>query len=70
MRGFPPHNSDIYALGMIAIQALTGLHPKQLPEDSDTGEIIWQHQANVSDELACILNKIVRYYFKNRALLI
>ena len=66
MRGFPRQNSDIYALGMIAIQALTGLHPRQLLEDSDTGEIIWQHQAKVSDELACILKKMVRYYFKNR----
>jgi len=34
-------------LGMIGIQALTGLNPKQLLEDADTGEIIWQHQAMV-----------------------
>jgi len=44
-RGRPRLNSDIYALGMIGIQALTGLNPKQLLEDADTGEIIWQHQA-------------------------
>jgi len=46
-RGRPRLNSDIYALGMIGIQALTGLNPKQLLEDADTGEIIWQHQAMV-----------------------
>ncbi len=66
VRGLPRPNSDIYALGIIAIQALTGLHPKQLLEDSDTGEIIWQHQANVSAELACVLNKMVCYHFKDR----
>lgn len=66
VRGLPRLNSDIYALGMIAIQALTGLYPKQLLEDSDTGEIIWQHQANVSPKLAWILNKMVLYHFKDR----
>ena len=66
VRGLPRLNSDIYALGMIAIQALTGLYPRQLVEDGDTGEMIWQHQANVSTELACILNKMVRYHFKDR----
>jgi serine/threonine-protein kinase len=66
VRGLPRPNSDIYALGIIAIQALTGLHPKQLLEDLDTGEIIWQHQADVSTELACILNKMVGYHFKQR----
>lgn len=66
VRGFPRPNSDIYALGIIAIQALTGLHPRQLREDSETGEIIWQHQANVRPQLACVLNKMVRYHFKDR----
>ncbi|HCF28843.1 MAG TPA: serine/threonine protein kinase [Cyanobacteria bacterium UBA11049] len=66
VRGFPRANSDIYALGAIAIQALTGLHPRQLREDSDTGEIIWQHYASVSPQLSCILNKMVRYHFKDR----
>jgi len=46
-RGRPRLNSDIYALGMIGIQALTGLNPRQLLEDVDTGEIIW-HQAMVN----------------------
>lgn len=65
-RGRPRPNSDLYALGTIAIQALTGLHPVQLEEDAKTGEIIWQHQAQVSDALATILNKMVRYHFKDR----
>jgi serine/threonine protein kinase len=31
--GKPRFCSDIYAVGMIGIQALTGLHPIDLPED-------------------------------------
>lgn len=65
-RGRPRPNSDIYALGMIAIQALTGMNPTQLTEESDDGEIVWRHLANVSEDLAAILTKMVRYHFKNR----
>ncbi len=65
-RGRPRPNSDIYALGIIAIQALTGLNPMQFEEDADTGEIIWQHQAHLSDELASVITKMVCYHFKDR----
>ncbi|OUL35208.1 serine/threonine protein kinase [Nostoc sp. T09] len=65
-RGKPRLNSDIYALGMIGIQALTGVHPTQLPEDSNTGEIIWQNLAQVSSGLASVLNKMVHYHFQDR----
>ena len=65
-RGRPRPNSDIYAIGMIGIQALTGLNSTQLLENSDTGDIIWQHQAHVSDALASVLTKMVRYHFKDR----
>ncbi len=66
VRGRPRPNSDIYALGMIGIQALTGIHPTQLPEDRNTGEIIWQPQVQVSAELASVLNKMVHYHFQDR----
>ena len=64
-RGKPRLSSDIYALGMIAIQALTGIDPINLEEDRD-GEVIWQRYANVSDELAYLLSKMVRYHFRDR----
>ncbi|MBD2776602.1 serine/threonine-protein kinase [Iningainema tapete] len=57
--------SDIYALGMTAIQALTGVSPEQLPTDSQ-GEIIWRNQAQVSRKLARILNKMVRFQLGQR----
>ncbi|MFH7030969.1 MAG: protein kinase [Heteroscytonema crispum UTEX LB 1556] len=60
-------NSDIYALGMIAIQALTGLAPLQLKVDIYTNEILWRSQNTpVSDYLAAILSQMIRYDFKNR----
>jgi eukaryotic-like serine/threonine-protein kinase len=59
--GKPRTNSDIYALGIIAIQALTGLYPTQLQEDSQTGEISWQNYTQVSDRLAAIISQMVRY---------
>ena len=63
--GQPRLNSDIYALGMIGIQALTGVDPFYLPEDGD-GEPIWLEEAEVSEGLAAILSKMVRYHFPDR----
>lgn len=65
-RGIPKPSSDIYALGMMAIQALTGLSPTQLLEDSETGEVLWQQHVEVTPALAKILNKMVCFYFKDR----
>lgn len=65
-QGKPRPNSDIYSLGMIAIQALTGVPASQLQEDPDTGELLWQHLAPVNDQLAAVLTKMVRYHFKDR----
>lgn len=65
-QGKPRPNSDIYSLGIISIQSLTGLHPINFEEDPDTGEISWQHQANISSELASVLSKMVLHHFKQR----
>ena len=59
--GEPVPASDLYALGMIAIQALTGVPPRQLPK-VDAGEVCWQDLApQVSEGLAEILSRMVRY---------
>ncbi|WP_331280966.1 serine/threonine-protein kinase [Fischerella sp. PCC 9605] len=64
--GHPDFRSDIYAVGIIGIQALTGIPPLQLSKDTNTGEIIWRNQAQVRQELADILDQMVRYDFRDR----
>jgi serine/threonine protein kinase len=64
--GKPRQNSDIYALGVLALQASTGLHPSQFQEDSQTGELIWKPKTNLSPQLFNILRHMVRYHFKDR----
>lgn len=65
-RGKPKLASDIYAVGTIAIQALTGEHPVSLPEDPQTGELVWRDRTTVSNNLANVLDKMVRDRFSER----
>jgi serine/threonine protein kinase len=53
-------SSDIYALGMLALQALTGMHPSQFGREAN-GEVIWRSHANVSQSLAPIVAKMISY---------
>lgn len=64
--GSPRLSSDIYAVGMIGIQALTGLKSQQLQKDEHTAEILWRHLVQVSPELADVLDKMTRYDFRQR----
>ena len=57
-RGKPRFASDIYAVGMIAVQSLTGVHPLQLPED-ENGETLWLERANCSPRLGKIISKMI-----------
>ncbi|MGB3512031.1 MAG: protein kinase [Microcoleaceae cyanobacterium] len=67
----PQLNSDIYALGMIGIQAITGLPSSELSQlkDNENGskkEIFWRHLTVCSASLADILDKMVRYDYRER----
>ncbi|MGK7901475.1 MAG: tetratricopeptide repeat protein [Hormoscilla sp.] len=57
--GQPQFSSDIYALGMTAIAALTGVGPNHLDRDAER-EVVWRDRASVSPGLADILDKMVR----------
>ncbi|MEG4864224.1 MULTISPECIES: serine/threonine-protein kinase [unclassified Microcoleus] len=63
--GSPKQCSDIYAVGIIGIQALTGMRPKQLRVDN-LGNLIWQKNATVTPELARVLDQMVLYAFPQR----
>ncbi|MGB3511604.1 MAG: AAA-like domain-containing protein [Microcoleaceae cyanobacterium] len=65
-QGKPQFASDIYAVGITAIQALTGVKPKNFPQD-ETGELNWQNLApNVSENLANFLTTMVRVNWQKR----
>ena len=66
LTGKPRAASEIYALGMVGIQALMGVNPIHLPEGDD-GEILWLPQTHqVTPLLAEVLSTMVRHYFKHR----
>ncbi|MBD2775306.1 serine/threonine-protein kinase [Iningainema tapete] len=58
--------SDIYAVGMLAISALTGWNPNELPTDPKTLQLLWRDKAQVSDRLAEILDHMVQFHFAQR----
>jgi serine/threonine-protein kinase len=72
--GKPRFCSDIYAVGIMGIQALTGLPPNCLPEDPTNSEIIWRNsealppeaRVPVGSALAEVLDKMVRYDYRQR----
>lgn len=71
---FPPEQiaqrpvaaSDIYALGITAIYALTGIEPKNLEQNNRTGEVIWQNKTRVSPELKAIIDRMVKLDLQQR----
>ncbi len=64
--GKPRFSSDVYALGVIGIQALTGVRPVQLPQDPNTCELVWRDQVEVRHDLAAVLEKMTKFHFSQR----
>ncbi|MEG4235797.1 bifunctional serine/threonine-protein kinase/ABC transporter substrate-binding protein [Microcoleus sp. Pol11C3] len=68
----PRFNSDIYAVGIIGIQAIAGLDIQDFFNDKKTCELIWHYSTHdrpmvqISDQLETVLNKMVRYHFNDR----
>ncbi|MGL4621353.1 MAG: protein kinase domain-containing protein, partial [Chroococcidiopsis sp.] len=60
------YSSDIYAVGMLLIKALTGFAPHELQLDPQTGAVLWLDKAEVSQELAAFIGKMVRYDYTQR----
>lgn len=69
-----PFSQDLYAAGMMGIQALTGIQPNYLTIDRKTGEIIWRFAISdrpmvpVGEGLASILTKLVCHSSERRYL--
>jgi len=68
LNGKPRFSSDIYAVGIMAIQAITGAEPRLFGEHPDTAELVWRErlQGSYSPQFLDILDKMVRYDFRQR----
>lgn len=66
MAGRPVIASDIYSLGMVIVEGLTGLAPMDLPSDPHTGDIVWQPGRHLSPQFVAIINKMIKYNFRDR----
>ena len=61
-QGNPQYNSDLYALGTIAVQALTGLSAESLPKLQDMdSRVCWRDRCEIDSEFADIIDKMVCY---------
>ncbi|MBD2353999.1 tetratricopeptide repeat protein [Tolypothrix sp. FACHB-123] len=72
LQGDTQYNSDIYALGIIAIAALLGLTVNEITillsnKNILTGEIVWRNNMpQINQELAKIIDKMVRFDYRKR----
>ncbi len=57
-------NSDIYAVGVIAIQALTG--KLQIDKDPSSYELKWRDEVDINDKLIEIIDRMVQPDYRNR----
>ena len=62
----PKLASDIYAVGAIAIYALTGVEPKDIPLERDTEKVQWRDLVSVDEKLAKVLDRMVDPDFRQR----
>ncbi len=65
MNGMATFSSDIYALGMTAIQFLTGQYPLHLARN-EAKELVWRDLATISDRLAAILDRMTQFELADR----
>lgn len=66
LAGRPCLGSDVFAVGMLAIQALSGIEPKHLQQDPKSSELMWQQQVNISPEFHRLITTMVRYDYRQR----
>lgn len=65
--GRPGKYSDVYAVGMLGIQALTGLAAKDLPQDADRlRQILEEQQLKINSQLEYVLSRLISFHPQNR----
>ncbi|MGQ9871014.1 serine/threonine protein kinase [Leptodesmis sp.] len=70
LQGLPCPASDVYAIGIIAIQALTGVQPAQLKIDLEAKKVVWHKhyhpKSTVERQLVKILDTMIEWDLSRR----
>ncbi len=66
MAGNPNFSSDLFALGLVTIEALTGIKPLDLQKNQSTNEFIWAHKVQLLPEIEHFITKLIRFDFRQR----
>jgi serine/threonine protein kinase len=64
--GHPTYGSDLYALGMTCIFLLTGKEPVSFVVDPQNGELRWRSNISVSEDIANIIDKMIKVALSDR----
>ncbi|AFZ38042.1 serine/threonine protein kinase (plasmid) [Stanieria cyanosphaera PCC 7437] len=65
--GKPGKYSDIYAVGLLGIQAVTGLSPTKIPQNSEELETMWNKlNLKINPRFKSLLNRMVSFQYKQR----
>jgi serine/threonine protein kinase len=65
-QGNTQYSSDIYAVGIIAIKALTGLNSSVISQQIETGKFNLKKEVNISNNFAEIINKMTDRDYQKR----
>jgi serine/threonine-protein kinase len=66
LAGNPCFSSDLFALGLVAIQGLSGVKPFEIPKDPETLEFIWSPRAALLPEMRAFISTLVRRNARDR----
>ncbi|MGG6267654.1 protein kinase domain-containing protein [Leptolyngbya sp. AN03gr2] len=65
--GTPRFSSDIYAIGVVAIEALTGICPRRMNQDPNTGKLQWRDDVpHLDSAIATVLEQMICPDFRDR----
>jgi serine/threonine-protein kinase len=66
MAGNPNFSSDLFALGLVAIEALSGVKPLDIPKDPRTQEFLWTSRNMLSPDVQRFVSTLTRRNARER----
>ena len=66
LAGMPNFSSDLFALGLVVIEGLTGLKPLEIPKDPNSQEFLWSGRVALAPNVERFITKLVRREARDR----